>query len=125
MKRSNWSSLITTLNELTHTGKLDWARYDPPDSLVSGTNHKVFGFYSTRFKDHRIGIYEMRHQVYSGEFDQLYWESNVQLDIFTEDFESLVAAPADVGVNDLYDTIKRKEAKLDDLFKGLDELEQK
>jgi hypothetical protein len=112
--------VITKLNRLTQEGKLKWERMQPPASLTSGTDSKVFDFYGTRYKGRNIGLYEERYQAFDDEyFHRSYWTDKEVLAFFSDEWQKEWEFPIGAGVLELLTSVKYQIAGVDSFISDL------
>jgi len=111
-KEADWIKVVAKLNRLTLERELVWVRRDPPGSITAARNGRVFHFFGTRYRDKNIGIYEERYPFFTDE-DTFHWDDRVVLAFYSDDWELQWELPRVAGIQDLYNTIRRRDANAD------------
>ena len=106
--------VITKLNRLTQEGKIKWERREPPPSLVTGTDSKIFDFFATNYKGRNIGLFEERYQGWDEDyFHGAYWTDRLVLAFFSTAWEKEWEFPKSPGIYELLTSIKYQVAEVE------------
>jgi hypothetical protein len=112
----NWIALVSKLKESTKAGDLKWRSQNAPEALLDGTDDRIIGFFSTKFLERNLGLFEERFKTFSEDMSDSIWSRRIVLAVFDSSWNPLVEAPDVPGVGDLYLIVKSHEAKLDEFF---------
>jgi hypothetical protein len=77
------AKLIDKLTKLTISHQLTWQIDNAPHALTGGTNDMIPFFYTTEYKNQKVGIAEIRYQRYDGEYERFYWANRLSLVFLT------------------------------------------
>lgn len=116
--QGKYVKLVSKLNRLTKEDKLAWSVCKPPKALREGVDAIWIDFYSTVYAGTELGIGEMRFRSYSDYADGINWEQRPVLSLL-EDHELKYEFPKIEGLWNLLETIRYKEADVEDTIESL------
>lgn len=117
---SEFLKLVSLLTKLTVSEKLSWNDGEPPSELVDGTNDRIPAFFSTSYKNQKIGICEVRSQGFDGDRERFYWIENHSLVFF--DFRGRIQWKSTrnvSGLESLFEVVRASVFDVDGILKNL------
>lgn len=111
--------LIVKLNRETAKGEVNWSAETPPKSLVIATEAEVFVYFSAKYKNKFVAVFERKSKYFYDEH-AFYW-SEAQVFAVLDDQDRILMefeenSPA---LNDLFSTVREQVADLDGLLNDL------
>jgi hypothetical protein len=114
------TTLLVKLNRLTSLEKINWTVEPPPRSIVRGTDDHIPIYMSAFYKGRVFGLFLQRYQSFDGDHERLYWSERVVLAILDHDDNLLwEIANNSSALFDLFETVRRKVAGVDDIIDDL------
>ncbi len=114
------TALLVKLNKLTSMDKLVWHPATPPAAITRGTDQHILAFMTATYRDTRFGIFQQRYQSYGGDHERFYWSERVVLTILDAQGNVLwELANNSPALFDLFDTVRRKVARVDKILEAL------
>lgn len=112
--------LISELTRRTIDESLSWRVTDAPDSLVDGTDHKVPLFFTSKLKEQRVGLGQLRYLNYSGELDRFMWNEKILM-IFLDTQSRVIWEHSEYSsaLLNLFEVVRESVANIDGLIDGL------
>ena len=113
----DYIQFIDHLIAMTQNNTILWKRVDPPENLTS-TEIGVDFVYTTTYKGKYLRVYEVSYKD-SIDGIEFYWAKRSIVEFTTSSFEPLWKFPALTNSYNLLDTIKYKDAGVDDFIKSV------
>ncbi|WP_208279767.1 hypothetical protein [Massilia oculi] len=114
------TTLLVKLNKLTSLNKINWTVEKPPHSIAKGTDDHIPLYISAFYKDKVFGIFQQRYQSYDGDHERFYWSERVVLAILDHEDNLLWEVDGNYSaLYDLFETVRRKVARVDDIIGDL------
>ena len=114
------TALLIKLNQLTSLEQIKWEKQDAPKPLLRGTDDVIPLFFFTRYKYQSFGLYQRRYRLYDGDRDSLYWSETLTLAILDNEGRAIwEIAQYSPALNDLFETVRRKVANVDEIIDDL------
>lgn len=121
---SKFNRLTLNLTRATAEKEIKWYRATPPQQLTNGTESIISEYFATKLNGVNIGIYELRYQTISGEFDIPYWATRIELVLLTPEgyvAQTHIDSSFSSSLNNLHELAKSSaynvEALLDQALK--------
>ena len=111
--------LIVRLNRATAEGELVWRATDPPSSLTVGTDDAIPVFFTARYLNAQIGVYEKRTRTSGFLREDSFWYSSVCFALLDSGNRVLWATSKSSALADLYATIREQVSGIDELLDRL------
>lgn len=116
--------LVAKLNRLTQEGTIEWDQGAPHPSVTRGTNDVVHLEYTTQYKDNKFRLYSSKLQSFSEEYERLYWDEAIILEICNEDGVAIWTCPHVNGLWDLFQSVQFQAANIEHVLDDLLEEEE-
>jgi hypothetical protein len=114
-ERTKTQKVIYKLIKETSDGHITWGINS--SSVKLEDDGEVIGkAYTTTFKDKIFRVYAYKYEAFDPAYNKLYTTNKVNLELIDYLGEVLWKFPFDNSINDLYQMIRYKVAKIDDLF---------
>ena len=114
---TKFETLIAQLLSHTEEGALVWEVRKPPSQIVSATNEVVDLFFTTKFKEKILGIYEEKYQFYMADEDIFRWASSIIFTILDNDDNVLTKRQENQPLlMQLYSSVGDQVSGIDDLL---------
>ena len=108
--------VITKLIRLTSEDKIKWNIADIPSFLTVGTDDIIARYYEASFEGKNFILYKIRYELYSEEFDRLYWNEKTVLALVENKSVIWSNHQYTQALNDLFDYVQEKASGLDDFL---------